>query len=70
MTLRRRRNTLHITVAGVRLAVAGPVAERLRVQAASAEGRITLDTAGTVRVSLPAGPSAAPAQEVPPSPYV
>lgn len=69
VTLRRRRNTLHITVAGVRLAVAGPVAERLRVQAASAEGRITLDTAGTVRVSLPAGPSAAPAQEVPPSPY-
>ncbi|MEW1648337.1 histidine kinase [Streptomyces sp. NPDC091219] len=69
VTLRRRRNTLRITVAGVRLAVAGPVAERLRVQAASAEGRITLGTAGTVRVSLPAGPSAAPAQEVPPSPY-
>ncbi|MGQ4434714.1 histidine kinase [Streptomyces sp. SAS_260] len=69
VTLRRRRNTLHITVAGVRLAVAGPVAERLRVQAASAEGRISLDTAGTVRVSLPAGPSAAPAQEVSPSPY-
>ncbi|MFJ8142920.1 histidine kinase [Streptomyces sp. NPDC096013] len=69
VTLRRRRNTLHITVAGVRLAVAGPVAERLRVQATSAEGRITLDTAGTVRVSLPAGPSPAPVQEVPPSPY-
>ncbi|MEU1535982.1 sensor histidine kinase [Streptomyces fagopyri] len=69
VTLRRRRNTLHITVAGVRLAVAGPVAERLRVQATSAKGRITLDTAGTVRVSLPAGPSPAPVQEVPPSPY-
>ncbi|MET8412682.1 histidine kinase [Streptomyces sp. NPDC005195] len=69
VTLRRRRNTLHITVAGVRLAVAGPVAERLRVQATSAEGRIALDTAGTVRVSLPAGPSPAPVQEVPPSPY-
>ncbi|MFG2440534.1 sensor histidine kinase [Streptomyces sp. NPDC048508] len=69
VSLRRRRNTLHITVAGVQLAVAGPVAERLRVQATSAEGRISLDTAGTVRVSLPAGHSPAPVQEVPPSPY-
>lgn len=69
VTLRRRRSALHLTVSGVRLAVVGPVAERLRVQVATGEGRITLEPAGTVRVSLPAGPRPAPVQEVSPSPY-
>ncbi|MFD7816452.1 sensor histidine kinase [Streptomyces sp. NPDC059785] len=69
VTLRRRRGTLHLTVTGVRLAVAGPVAERLRVRAGTGEGRIAFDPAGTVRVSLPAGSHPAPAQEVSPSSY-
>ncbi|UXY31666.1 histidine kinase [Streptomyces sp. HUAS TT20] len=69
VTLRRRRDTVHITVSGVRLAVAGPVAERLSVQADTGEGRITFEPTGTVRVSLPVGPAPAPVQEVSPSPY-
>ncbi|MET8026815.1 histidine kinase [Streptomyces avermitilis] len=71
VTLRRRRDALNITVAGVPLAVAGPVAERLRVQATAGEGRITFEPAGTVRMLLPllAEPRSAPAQEVSPSPY-
>ncbi|MCG0068473.1 histidine kinase [Streptomyces tricolor] len=69
VTLRRRRGTLRITVTGVRLAVAGPVAERLRVQVAAGEGRILCEPTGTLRVSLPAGVVPAPAQEVSPSPY-
>ncbi|MBL1082501.1 histidine kinase [Streptomyces actinomycinicus] len=69
VTLRRRRGTLRITVTGVRLAVAGPVAERLRVQVAAGEGRILCEPAGTLRVSLPAGAVPAPVQEVSPSPY-
>ncbi|MEU3529421.1 histidine kinase [Streptomyces sp. NPDC038707] len=69
VTLRRRRGTLRITVTGVRLAVAGPVAERLRVQVAAGEGRIVCEPAGTLRVSLPAGAPGAPVQEVSPSPY-
>ncbi|MBY8841302.1 histidine kinase [Streptomyces sp. SP2-10] len=69
VTLRRRRGTLRITVTGVRLAVAGPVAERLRVQVAAGEGRMVCEPAGTLRVSLPAGVVPAPAQEVSPSPY-
>ncbi|MER5432678.1 histidine kinase [Streptomyces sp. NPDC002588] len=52
--LRRRRDTLHLTISGVRLAVVGPVAERLKVQVTAGEGRLTLEpAAGTVRVSLP-----------------
>ncbi|TVZ92513.1 histidine kinase [Streptomyces sp. BK340] len=69
VTLRRRRGTVSITVTGAPLAVAGPVAERLRVQAAAGEGRIVLEPTGTVRVSLPAGPAPVPVQEVSPSPY-
>ncbi|MFI0230942.1 histidine kinase [Streptomyces sp. NPDC017086] len=69
VTLRRRRGTLRITVTGVRLAVAGPVAERLRVQVAAGEGRIVCEPAGTLRVSLPAGAVPAPVQEVSPSTY-
>ncbi|MEV5787709.1 hypothetical protein AB0L42_43190 [Streptomyces sp. NPDC052287] len=70
--LRRRRGALHLTVTGVRLAVPGPVAERLRVQATAADGRLTLEPAGTVRVllPLPAGPGPAHAREVSPSPHV
>jgi signal transduction histidine kinase len=68
VTLRRRRGTLRITVTGVRLAVAGPVAERLRVQVAAGEGRIVCEPAGTLRVSLPVGDVPAPVQEVSPSP--
>ncbi|QTD96140.1 histidine kinase [Streptomyces cyanogenus] len=66
VTLRRWRGTLRITVTGVRLAVAGPVAERLRVQAAAGEGRIVCEPAGTLRVVLPAGAVPAPVQEVSP----
>ncbi|MFK4106849.1 sensor histidine kinase [Streptomyces sp. NPDC019531] len=68
VTLRRRRDELRITVSGVRLAVTGPVAERLRVQACGADGQITLDTTGTVRVflPLPAGPDPVAVQEVSP----
>ncbi|GGS82129.1 sensor histidine kinase [Streptomyces cinerochromogenes] len=66
VTLRRRRGTLRITVTGVRLAVAGPVAERLRVQVAAGEGRILCEPAGTLRVSLPVGVVPAPVQEVSP----
>ncbi|GGW16011.1 hypothetical protein GCM10018980_50440 [Streptomyces capoamus] len=66
VSLRRWRGTLRITVTGVRLAVAGPVAERLRVQAAAGEGRIVCEPAGTLRVVLPAGAVPAPVQEVSP----
>ncbi|MER8223544.1 histidine kinase [Streptomyces sp. NPDC094143] len=69
VTLLRRRGQVHITVTGVPLAVAGPVAERLRIQAESAEGKMTVDAAGTLRVSLPAGNTSAPVEEVPTSPY-
>ncbi|MFE6364274.1 sensor histidine kinase [Streptomyces sp. NPDC057806] len=68
VTLRRRRGHLHIHVTGVQLAVAGPVAERLRVQVQSAAGTMSADRAGTLRVSVPAGISA-PVEEVVPSPY-
>ncbi|MFF4571795.1 histidine kinase [Streptomyces sp. NPDC001410] len=69
VTLGRRRGTVSITVTGVPLAVVVPVAERLRVQAAAGEGHIVLEPTGTVRVSLPAGPTPVPVQEVSPSPY-
>jgi hypothetical protein len=69
VTLRRRRGTVHITVTGVPLAGAGPVAERLRVQVAAGEGHIVFEPTGNVRVSLPAGLGPAPVQEVSPSPY-
>lgn len=69
VTLRRRRGRAHITVTGVPLAVAGPTGERLRVQVEAAEGRMAVDRAGTLRVSLPAGDPPAPAEEVAPSPY-
>ncbi|MGW2745441.1 histidine kinase [Streptomyces sp. NPDC001450] len=69
VTLRRRRGTVSITVTGVPLAAAGPVAERLRVQAAAGEGRILLEPTGNVRVLLPTGPAPVPVQEVSPSPY-
>ncbi|MFD5629724.1 histidine kinase [Streptomyces sp. NPDC127072] len=69
--LRRRRGALHLTITGVRLAVTGPVAERLRAQATAGEGLVTLEPVGTVRalLPLPAVPSPAPAQEVSPSPH-
>ena len=60
VTLRRRRDTLRVTVTGVPLAVTGPVAERLRVQVGTRTtgfGRITLEQAGTVRVLLSTRPS-------------
>ncbi|MEU2060810.1 histidine kinase [Streptomyces sp. NPDC013455] len=69
VTLRRRRGRVRITVTGVRLAVVGPVAERLRVQVTAGEGRIACEPAGTLRVSLPAGSAPAPVQEVSPSPF-
>lgn len=71
VTLRRRRGRLHLTVTGVPLAAAGPVAERLRIQVEAGEGELVVDRAGTLRVSLPAGdvPHRAPAEEVPSSPY-
>ncbi|MYW21538.1 histidine kinase [Streptomyces sp. SID2955] len=69
VTLRRRRGTLRITVTGVRLAVAGPVCERLRVQVGAGAGRLVCEPAGTLRVSLPAGAVPAPVQEVSPSPF-
>ncbi|WP_105971611.1 histidine kinase [Streptomyces geranii] len=53
ITLRRRRDTLQLTVTGVRLATTDPVAERLRVQVGEGTGgRITLERTGTVRVLL------------------
>ena len=71
---RRRRSALHLTITGVRLAVNGPVTDRLRAQATVAEARIAFEQPGTVRVllPLPAGPSRAPvpAEEVSPSPHV
>ncbi|MFC9280686.1 histidine kinase [Streptomyces collinus] len=69
VSLRRRRDALHIGVAGVPLAVAGAAAERLRARVAAGGGRVVLEPAGNVRVSLPAGTAPAPAQEVSPSPY-
>ncbi|MFI8194130.1 sensor histidine kinase [Streptomyces sp. NPDC085946] len=71
ITLRRRRERVHLTVTGVLLAAAGPVAERLRVQVEAGEGELTVDRAGTLRVSLPAGdtPDRAVSQEVTSSPY-
>ncbi|MGW0946017.1 histidine kinase [Streptomyces sp. NPDC002623] len=84
VTLRRRRDTLRVTVTGVPLAVTGPVAERLKVQVGTdtgtgtgAEtgtgtdtGRITLERTGTVRVLLSIRPSPpVPVQEVFPSPH-
>jgi len=69
VTLRRRRDTLRVTVTGVPLAVTGPVAERLKVQVGAGTGRIGLEPAGTVRVLLSTSPSPAPVQEVSPSPY-
>lgn len=70
VTLRRRRDTLRVTVSGVALAVTGPVAERLKVQVGTEAGDITLEQAGTVRVSLSTRPSPEPVPEVSPSPYV
>lgn len=70
VTLRRRRDTLRVTVTGVPLAVTGPVAERLKVQVGTRTtgiGRITLEQAGIVRVLLSTRPSPAPVQEVSPS---
>ncbi|MEV7340673.1 histidine kinase [Streptomyces sp. NPDC093544] len=73
LRLRRRRGALHLTITGVRLAVNGPAAERLRSRATAAGARITFEPAGTVRalLPLPARPSRAPAppQEVSPSPH-
>lgn len=62
---RRRRGVLHLTITGVRLAVNGPVTDRLRAQATAAEARIAFEQPGTVRVLLPV-----PAEEVSPSPHV
>ncbi|MGW0581542.1 hypothetical protein ACWD25_37660, partial [Streptomyces sp. NPDC002920] len=58
-------------ITGVRLAATGPVAERLRAQAAAAEADVTFEPAGTVRalLPLPAGPGPVTAQEVSPSPH-
>lgn len=73
VALRRRRDTLHVTVTGVPLAVTDPVAERLKVQVGTGttgSGRITLEPVGTVQVSLSTRPSPVPVQEVSPSPYV
>jgi len=71
VTLRRRRDTLRVTVTGVPLAVTGPVAERLKVQVGT--GSITFEQTGTVRVSLPTRPSPPgppeSVQEVSPSPH-
>ncbi|MFD4525261.1 histidine kinase [Streptomyces sp. NPDC058470] len=70
VTLRRRRDTLRVTVTGVPLAVTGPVAERLKVQVGTRPGRITLEQAGTVRVLLSTRPSPPESvQEVFPSPH-
>ncbi|MFJ2828877.1 histidine kinase [Streptomyces sp. NPDC087263] len=70
VTLRRRRDTLRVTVTGVPLAVNGPVAERLKVQVGTRPGRITLEQAGTVRVLLSTRPSPPESvQEVFPSPH-
>jgi signal transduction histidine kinase len=68
--LRRRRGQVHVTVTGVPLAAAGPVAERIHVQTESAAGRMTVDRAGTLRVTVPVGNPSPLAQEVLPSPYV
>ncbi|MFC9844003.1 histidine kinase [Streptomyces sp. NPDC060223] len=72
VTLRRRRDTLRVTVTGVPLAATGPVAERLKVQVGARMtgiGRITLEQTGTVRALLSTRPSPVPVQEVSPSPY-
>ncbi|MFJ5260825.1 histidine kinase [Streptomyces sp. NPDC088387] len=69
VTLRRRRDTLRVTVTGVPLAATGPVAERLKVQVGTGAGRITLEQTGTVRASLSTRPGPpVPVQEVSPSP--
>ncbi|MFD6287568.1 sensor histidine kinase [Streptomyces sp. NPDC060205] len=74
--LRRRRRALRLTVTGVRLAVHGPAADRLRAHATAVGARMALEPAGTVRVVLPLaaetgpGPVPAPSQEVSPSPHV
>ncbi|MGW2050654.1 histidine kinase [Streptomyces sp. NPDC001858] len=75
VTLRRRRDTLRVTVTGVPLAVTGPVAERLKVQVGTGTGTrpgtgsIALERTGTVRVLLSTRPSPRePVQEVFPSP--
>ncbi|MFJ8186604.1 hypothetical protein [Streptomyces sp. NPDC096105] len=52
-----------------RWAAAGPVAERLRVQAESASGRMSVDRTGTLRVSVPPGTVPVPVEEVLTSPY-
>ncbi|MCX4993602.1 histidine kinase [Streptomyces sp. NBC_00568] len=70
VVLKSRPGTLHITVTGVSLAVAGPVAERLRIQVEAADGRMATDQAGTLRISLPVANLPVPAEEVPRSPYV
>jgi signal transduction histidine kinase len=67
VTLKRRRDTLRVTVSGVPLAVAGPVAERLKVQVGTETGRITLEQAGIVRALLSTRPGPLPVQEVSPS---
>lgn len=67
VTLRRRRDTLRVTVSGVPLAVTGPVTERLKVRAGTGAGRITLERAGVVRALLSTRPGPAPAPEVSPS---
>ncbi|QJT02958.1 histidine kinase [Streptomyces asoensis] len=63
VTLRRRRDTLRVTVSGVPLAVTGPVAERLKVRVGRGTGHIALEQAGVVRVLLSTRPDPAPAQE-------
>uniref|UniRef100_A0AAU2A1F4 histidine kinase n=1 Tax=Streptomyces sp. NBC_00093 TaxID=2975649 RepID=A0AAU2A1F4_9ACTN len=68
VTLRRRRNTLRVTVTGVPAAVTGPVAERLKVQVGTGTGSVTFEQTGTVRVLLSTRPSPRePVQEVFPS---
>ncbi|MFF3206456.1 histidine kinase [Streptomyces sp. NPDC002962] len=67
VTLRRRRDTLRVTVSGVPLAVTGPVAERLKVRAGTGAGRITLEQAGVVRALLSTRPGPAPVREVLPA---
>ncbi|WP_369030269.1 histidine kinase [Streptomyces adonidis] len=68
VTLRRRRNTLRVTVTGVPAAVTGPVAERLKAQVGTGTGSVTFEQTGTVRVLLSTRPSPRePVQEVFPS---
>ncbi|MFF3378619.1 histidine kinase [Streptomyces sp. NPDC002680] len=73
VTLRRRRDTLRVTVSGVPPAATGPVAERLKARMGTGTGSVTFEQAGfeqtgTVTVLLSTRPSPRePVQEVFPS---